>query len=64
MPVVALEPLAPTMFSTFSRCANSSSATAVEEATQPLIMIALFWVMKRVCACTATFGLVSVSATA
>ena len=51
------------MFSTFSRCASSSSAIAVALLTEPVIMIALLFWMKPVCACTATFGLVCESAT-
>jgi hypothetical protein len=50
------------MFSTFSRCASSSSAIAVALLTEPVIMIALLLWMYRVCACTATLGLVSESA--
>ena len=51
------------MFSTFSRWANSSTAMAVALLTEPVIMIALSCWIKPVCACTATFGLVSESAT-
>ena len=51
------------MFSTLSRCASSSSAIAVALLTEPVIMIALSRWMNWVCACTATFGLVSESAT-
>ncbi len=49
--------------STFSRSASLFSATATALDVPPVIMIALFSVMKRCCACTASLGLAAESAT-
>ncbi len=49
--------------STFSRCASLFSATATALEVPPVIIIALFSLMKRCCACTASFGLAAESAT-
>ena len=48
---------------TFWLCASLLMATATALDTQPVIMMALFCVMKRVWACTAVLGFASLSAT-
>ena len=53
----------PQTYSTFSRCASLFSATATALEVAPVIIIALFSLMKRCCACTASFGLAAESAT-